>query len=292
MRVTGAGDQNEAGRAIAARAAVGRRPRSALAGLRAPLLALAVTAVYPTLGGAFQTGETLHSGKQGVTCSVCHSGGVAPTVSFSGPSELAVGASGTYTFEVDSMAAKQRAAGFNVAASDGTLGAVAGQGEQLIGAELTHTMPKANVDMVADWSFTWTAPAAPGTYTLFGAGNSVNLNGLPTGDRSSATTFMVMVAGADSPTPTPTATPFPPAETPTPPAADTPTPPGSGSPVPCVGDCAGNRMVAVNELITGVNIALGNLSIASCPGFDGNGDETVSISDLIAAVNNALNGCP
>jgi Ca2+-binding EF-hand superfamily protein len=40
-----------------------------------------------------------------------------------------------------------------------------------------------------------------------------------------------------------------------------------------------------------VNIALGNAPVSSCPAFDRNGDGEVSINELIAAVNAALNGC-
>ena len=67
-------------------------------------------------------------------------------------------------------------------------------------------------------------------------------------------------------------------------AAVTPTP-------GCVGDCNHDGMVAINELITGVNIALGNTPVSSCPSFDRNGDGMVAINELIAAVNAALNGC-
>jgi cysteine-rich repeat protein len=59
----------------------------------------------------------------------------------------------------------------------------------------------------------------------------------------------------------------------------------------CVGDCNGDGTVAINELITGVNIALGSTAISSCPSVDGNRDGTVAINELIAAVNDALNGC-
>lgn len=60
----------------------------------------------------------------------------------------------------------------------------------------------------------------------------------------------------------------------------------------CIGDCGGDGDVSIDELITGVNIALGNQSLASCPAFDGNGDGQVTIDELITGVNNALNGCP
>jgi hypothetical protein len=56
----------------------------------------------------------------------------------------------------------------------------------------------------------------------------------------------------------------------------------------CVGDCDGGGSVAVNELITGVNIALGRLELARCPAFETNDDGRVTIGELIAAVNAAL----
>jgi hypothetical protein len=60
----------------------------------------------------------------------------------------------------------------------------------------------------------------------------------------------------------------------------------------CVGDCNGDGEVTINELIVGVNIALGNAAVDSCPAFDANGNGMVTINELIAAVNNASEGCP
>ncbi len=60
----------------------------------------------------------------------------------------------------------------------------------------------------------------------------------------------------------------------------------------CVGDCDGNGVVAVNELIRGVNINLENADLSTCPAMDANGDGSVAINELIQAVNNNLNGCP
>lgn len=60
----------------------------------------------------------------------------------------------------------------------------------------------------------------------------------------------------------------------------------------CVGDCNGNGVVAINELITGVNIALGNALVTACPSFDVNNNGQVGINELIQGVNYALNGCP
>jgi hypothetical protein len=59
----------------------------------------------------------------------------------------------------------------------------------------------------------------------------------------------------------------------------------------CVGDCGGNGQVTVEEIITGVNIALGTLSVDNCPPFDPSGNGEVTVEELITGVNNALVGC-
>jgi hypothetical protein len=66
--------------------------------------------------------------------------------------------------------------------------------------------------------------------------------------------------------------------------------PGSVS-AQCVGDCAGDGEVTINDLILGVNIALGSAPVSACEAF-ANGEGEVTISQLIQGVNNALEGCP
>jgi hypothetical protein len=51
-------------------------------------------------------------------------------------------------------------------------------------------------------------------------------------------------------------------------------------------------VVRVDELITGVNIALGLRPLAGCLAFDGNEDARVTVDELLRAVNNTLSGCP
>ena len=70
--------------------------------------------------------------------------------------------------------------------------------------------------------------------------------------------------------------------------------PGSVAPVfaaPCVGDCNNNGIVAVNELITGVNISLEQRPLEDCPGFDSNDNGRVAVNELIQGVNSSLDGC-
>jgi hypothetical protein len=58
----------------------------------------------------------------------------------------------------------------------------------------------------------------------------------------------------------------------------------------CAGDCNGDGAVVVNELVLGVNVALGNQPASACAACDSNGDGTVAINELVAGVSNALSG--
>lgn len=97
----------------------------------------------------------------------------------------------------------------------------------------------------------------------------------------------------------PTATPAPTSTvTPTRPATATPSPtaslPPSATPTvpsPCPGDCNGNRVVSVAELLTGVNIALERAPIGACPNADTDHDGTVFVDELTRAVRALLDGC-
>lgn len=93
------------------------------------------------------------------------------------------------------------------------------------------------------------------------------------------------------PSPTTTSTPLSSTPTQTSVSITSPTPTATGGPThPCTGDCNGDSHVNVNELIVAVNIALGSAEPGACPAFGG--AKTVTITDLIRAVNDALNGCP
>jgi hypothetical protein len=77
--------------------------------------------------------------------------------------------------------------------------------------------------------------------------------------------------------------------TPTPTATQTPTP--TATPKVCVGDCSNDQSVTVDEILTMVNIALGNVPLSECEAGDGNGDHQITVDEILTAVNNALNGC-
>lgn len=117
---------------------------------------------------------------------------------------------------------------------------------------------------------------------------------------SDSPTFTASPSPTDTRTgaPTATASPSPTATVsgaPTATISATPTATASGAPTgtpgPCAGDCDGDGTVAINELVLGVNIALGSEAVPACAPFDTDGDGSVSIDELIAGVNNALAGC-
>ena len=41
-----------------------------------------------------------------------------------------------------------------------------------------------------------------------------------------------------------------------------------------------------------VNIALGNVAVSDCEPGDSNHDGEITVNEIVAAVNNALGGCP
>lgn len=59
----------------------------------------------------------------------------------------------------------------------------------------------------------------------------------------------------------------------------------------CAGDCDGDLIVTVDELVLGVRIGLGDLAVDACQTLDANGDEQVTIDELVRAVSLAIAGC-
>lgn len=108
----------------------------------------------------------------------------------------------------------------------------------------------------------------------------------PTQDPTAAPTRTATVALTSTSTPTATATP-----TTTPVATATPTPTTIATPKPCVGDCHGLIEVSVGDLITMVNVALGNAALSACSAGDANGDGQITVDEILKAVGNGLNGC-
>jgi hypothetical protein len=128
-------------------------------------------------------------GITGVTSSGCTCHGAqssATTLSLSGNTTTRAGQ--TLNLTVVVAHSSQQAAGVNIAVKDqqgqnvGTLAPATGSGLQLSNGELTHQQPKTMSNGQAAFSFTWTAPSTPGTYTLRAAGCAVNGNGNTSGD--------------------------------------------------------------------------------------------------------------
>lgn len=85
---------------------------------------------------------------------------------------------------------------------------------------------------------------------------------------------------------TPTSTP---ASSPT--LQSTATPSSVPTALGCSGDCDGDSSVSISELIAAVNVALGLQASDRCFAADVNGDGEVRINELIQGVNRALSGC-
>ncbi len=60
--------------------------------------------------------------------------------------------------------------------------------------------------------------------------------------------------------------------------------------LPCPGDLDGDDSVSINEIITAVNSLLNGCAAGVCPG-DLNGDDVVTVDEIIKAVDAALLGC-
>lgn len=60
----------------------------------------------------------------------------------------------------------------------------------------------------------------------------------------------------------------------------------------CIGDCGGDGAVTVDELLLGVNIALGSAGADTCAAIDANSDRRVTVDEILSAVTAILTGCP
>lgn len=113
---------------------------------------------------------------------------------------------------------------------------------------------------------------------------------LPTSTAIVPTSTVPPTSTPTNPTDTasPTSTPIEPTVTPPPPTAastETPTVPV------CVGDCDGNRIVTVDEVLRQVQISLGIGLVSECQAGDTDSSGTITVDEILAAVNVALDGC-
>ena len=170
-----------------------------------PALAFAVVLglLTPRAALAVSTGRSGATGKQGADqiCNMCHSGGVAPTVVLTGPNTLTPGQVAQYKLTITPPAGEMnRATGMGVAATDG-ITLTPGPNQKLLNGEIVHNAP---LDVPAnasnEYTFTLTAPAAPGAITLWAAGNNANKNGNNQGDLAATTSLPITVIPASSST--------------------------------------------------------------------------------------------
>lgn len=59
----------------------------------------------------------------------------------------------------------------------------------------------------------------------------------------------------------------------------------------CLGDCNRDGAVSIDELVTGVNIAVGAAPINRCYALDRNTNRSVEIDELVGGTLHALDGC-
>ncbi len=64
-----------------------------------------------------------------------------------------------------------------------------------------------------------------------------------------------------------------------------------GPPSGCVGDCHNDGHVTVDDILTMVNIALGEAEMSECEIGDADKDGEITVDEILMAVNNALIGC-
>jgi MYXO-CTERM domain-containing protein len=155
-------------------------------------------------GHAFNNGASVvgHSGATGPVCNDCHSGGTAPGVALTGPTTLAAGATGQYSFTITSKATTDKIGGTDIAVSSSGAQLTAGSTTvQAVGGEIVHkaAIPLANGAITVQFSLK--APSTGGPLTLYASGLCGDAVDVPLGKRSSSTTLAIMVTGGAPGTP-------------------------------------------------------------------------------------------
>jgi len=132
----------------------------------------------------------------GLTCNECHEGGVAPTVTLSGPTQVQPGSTNTYSLIVSG--GQLSGGGLDVSVTDGILTTI-DSGTWISNGEVVHRFPRdAAPNGEVTWFMNWTAPPVRTTVTLYGVGNSVNQAAGANGDRANSDVLVVTV-GSQTP---------------------------------------------------------------------------------------------
>jgi glucose/arabinose dehydrogenase len=61
--------------------------------------------------------------------------------------------------------------------------------------------------------------------------------------------------------------------------------------VACAGDCNGDQRVTIDEVLTGVNIALGSIDLGACAVLDLDMNQRIDVNELVAAVGSLIDDC-
>jgi len=157
---------------------------------------------------------------------------------------------------------------------------------QLLGASGATLTATATLRLRADSRY---GDSAPFTLVFSNAATDPEPTPVPSATPTGTPTLAAENTATFTPTLTPTATATAEA-TATATATATPTEPTQ--PSDCTGDCNGDGEVTVDEIVLGIGIALGNVSISACERFDANRDAQVTVDEVVQAVNRALGGCP
>ena len=59
----------------------------------------------------------------------------------------------------------------------------------------------------------------------------------------------------------------------------------------CVGDCTGDGIIARDDILSELHIALGNADVQSCTAGDVNSDHRITVDEILTAVNSGVKGC-
>lgn len=143
---------------------------------------------FADIGG--RTGRTLRTSTTG--CGSCHGSKSLPTsVTITGPSTVTTGSTNTYTLTI--FRAGQTGAGCDISTRNGVLNIVSPTIHKS-GVELTHNDNIPMISGTVSILFSYTAPAAAVTDTIFATGNATDVSGDESGDLwNFAPSFRVMV---------------------------------------------------------------------------------------------------
>ncbi len=149
------------------------------------ILVSAVALCTPLFLIAEPGGQAGRTSKLTAGCGDCHGGSpkTATTVTFDGPRSVAPNSTTTFTVVVAHPSFPSAGVGIAVRTTEtgstnvGTLTVVAGSGMRARNGEITQTSARPMSGGQIRFTFTWKAPAAPGTVYVQAIGNAVNGNG-------------------------------------------------------------------------------------------------------------------